>query len=114
MAFLVRYSESLLDDHARRKAIYLDQKFYELIFSHCQSETCPYKLLREISLLRYKSPTLLVDKDRVNLLAQELASFAASGISHSQLVEFIGICEIAQTAGLSLAISGDMYPELHG
>ena len=32
MAFLVCYSWSPSDDHAKNKAIYLDQKFYDLIW----------------------------------------------------------------------------------
>jgi hypothetical protein len=109
MAFLVCYSSSL-DDHTRSKAVYLDQAFYELIFAHCVSDS--YAALREIALLRYKSPTIIVGLDRLRLLADELAMLAASGVSHPEIAELSQVCERARAGGCGLTISGDMYPEL--
>ena len=111
MAFLVCYSSSL-DDHARDKAVYLDQAFYELIFAHCASDRGDYAVLREIALLRYKSPTIIVGQERLGLLADELATLAASGVSHPQIAELSQVCARAQTDGCGLTISGDMFPEL--
>jgi hypothetical protein len=112
MAFLVCYSWSPPDDHAERKAVYLDQRFYELLFEHCRSDRGPYSLLREIALLRYKSPTLVIGRERLDLLDQELVSFVASGLSHDQVEEFRSVCAKAKKDGCALTISGDMYPEL--
>ena len=39
--------------HAARH-IYLDQRFYELIYARCRSEGGPYTVLRKVALLRYK------------------------------------------------------------
>ena len=39
MAFVVCYSWSPPDDHTRHGAIYLDQRFYELIYDRCRSES---------------------------------------------------------------------------
>src|SRR6185369_7176004 len=98
--------------HTRHKAIYLNQRFYELVFAHCRSESGRYAVLREIASLRYKSPTLVVRQDRLGLLSTELSEFEASGVSHPQIAEFSQVCARAQTDGCSLTISGDMYPEL--
>ncbi len=115
MAFLVCFSRSPPDDHARDRrnvAVYLDQRFYELIFTHCRSELAPYTILREIAGLRYKSPTLIVDGDRIESLDGELATFEESGQSHPQIAEFKRVCDEAKGAECALTISGDMYPEL--
>ena len=111
MAFLVCYSNSI-DDHTRDKAVYLDQAFYELIFAQCASDPGHYAALREIALLRYKSPTIIVGRERIGLLADELAMLTASGVSHPQIAELSLVCARAQTGGFGLTISGDMYPEL--
>lgn len=111
MAFLVCYSRSL-DDHTRDKSVYLDQAFYELIFAHCASDRGNYAALREIALLRYESPTMFVGRERLGLLADELAILAASGVSHPQIAELSQVCARAQAGGCGLTISGDMYPEL--
>jgi hypothetical protein len=111
MAFLVCYSGSL-DDHTRNRAVYLDQTFYELIFALCREERGGYSVLREIALLRYKSPTIIVGQTRLRLLADELNTLSASGVTHPQIAEFGRVCAQAQADGCSLTISGDMYPEL--
>jgi hypothetical protein len=108
MAFLVCYSSSPPDDHPSKKAIYLDQRFYELIFAH----RTRYVILQEIASLRYKSPTLVVGQDQLELLDQELTGFEETGMSHPQIREFRSACAKAKTDGCALTISGDMYPEL--
>lgn len=79
MAILVCYFRSLPGNHTRDKAIYLDQRFYESIFRHCRSDGGPYTVLREIAMLRYKSPTLVVTAGRVETLDQELAALRGVG-----------------------------------
>ena len=112
MAFLVCYSWSPPDDHTRNRAIYLDQRFYELIWQNCRSESEPYTLLREIALLRYKSPTLVVGGDRLTQLDQDLVQLAESGVSHPQIAALREVCAKAVAAGCAITVSGDMYPEL--
>lgn len=112
MAFLVCYSRRPPEDHTRHQAIYLDQKFYELIFSCCRDERGPYEILREIASMRYKSPTLVVREDRLDLLQRELETLSTSGHSHHQISEFRRVCHNARAAECALAIGGDMYPEL--
>ena len=112
VAFLVCYSWSPPDDHPRHKAIYLNQQFYELIYDECRSDLRPYVVLREIALLKYKSPTLVVSGDRLALLDRELMDLERSGMSHPQLSEFRQVCTKAASDGCALTISGDMYPEL--
>jgi hypothetical protein len=112
VAFLVCYSRSPPDDHTRDKAIYLDQQFYELIFKWCRDEHGHYLVLREIALLKYKSPRLVVAGDRLALLDQELMTLEESGASHPQIEKFLQVCTKATSNGLALTISGDMCPEL--
>jgi hypothetical protein len=112
MAFVVCYSWSPPDDHTRHRAIYLDQQFYELIYGHCRSEGSPYSVLREIALLRYKSPTLVVSGERLTLLDQDLKRLAESGAWHSQTAVLRQVCAKAIADGCALTVSGDMYPEL--
>jgi hypothetical protein len=112
VAFVVCYSWSPPNDHTRYGAIYLDQRFYELIYGNCRSETGPYTVLREIALLRYKSPTLTVAGDRLTLLDQDLVRLAESGASHQQIAALRVVCAKALSDGCALTVSGDMYPEL--
>ncbi len=111
MAFLVCYSLPL-EDHTRKRAIYLDQQFYELIFENCCLENGGYPLLREIALLKYKSPTLIIEEDKLFALEQELGSFELLKLEHPQIEEFKRVCNQARSVGCSLTVSGDMYPEL--
>ncbi len=112
MAFLVCYSRCPSGDHTRDRAIYLDQRFYELIFVNCRVEGGPFTVLREIATLRYKSPILIVDGNRLELLDRELADFEALGHSHPQIAKFRQVCGEPQAIPCALTISGDMYPEL--
>jgi hypothetical protein len=114
MAFLVCYSQSPPDDHAREKALYLDQQCYELIFAHCRAPGGRYPILREIAMLGYKAPTLVVAGNRSNHLEQELIELQQFGLSHAQLDEFRVACREAVKRECALTISGDMYPELGG
>lgn len=112
MALLVCYSRSAPDDHTREKAIYLDQKFYELIFRQCMKMRSFYANLSVIASLRYKSPLLVVADDNLDSLTNELVNLERSGQKHPQLEEFRQVCSKAKSDGCSLSISGDMYPEL--
>jgi hypothetical protein len=112
VAYVVCYSWTPPDDHTRHRAIYLDQRFCELIHGRCRSEDGPYIVLREIALLRYKSPTLVVSGDRLAPLEQDLARLAESGASHPQIAALRQVCPRAVADGCALTVSGDMYPEL--
>jgi hypothetical protein len=112
MAFLVCYSWSPPDDHARHPAIYLDQRFYELIYAICRSESGQYTLLREIALLQYKSPILVIEGESINELDQDLVRLSESGVSHEQMLGFHEVVRRAMSDGCAITVSGDMYPEL--
>lgn len=112
MAFLVCYSQSPPSDHAKNRAIYLNQQFYELIFRTCRHAASDFEILRDISLLRYKSPVLVVGLESLNTLVAEIDLLGDSRRSHKQIGEFRQVCETAREQQLSLTISGDMYPEL--
>ena len=112
MAFLVCYSRSAPDDHADRKAIYLDQQFYEFIFRHCIPERGHYATLSVIASLRYKGPLLVVAGESLDSLAHELAELERTGRFHPQLSEFRHVCARAIADRCSLSISADMFPEL--
>ena len=100
------------DGAARQSAIYLNQKFYELIFNTCRSEHDPYQVLREIAWLKYKSPPLIISVERLEILDTELRRLEESGASHPQIAEFRRVSAKAIVDGCSLSITGDMYPEL--
>ena len=108
MAFLVCYSVSPPSDHAEKQAAYLDQRFYELLFVNRDR----FVILRDIALLRYKSPTMVIGKDRLASLDREIAAFEDLGVAHPQIQGFRAVCAKAMTDGCALTISGDMYPEL--
>jgi hypothetical protein len=111
MAYLVCYSNSI-DDHTKAKAIYLDQLFYELIFRCCRDESSGYVLLRQIALLRYKSPTIMIPAEQLSELATELANLQENCGYHPQIEDLKNACNSASNENMGLTISGDMYPEL--
>lgn len=111
MAFLVCYSRSPPDDHARQKAIYLEQSFYEVVFTQCLEDRSHYANLSVIASLRYKSPLVVVAGDNLDALVAELTELEGTG-QHPQLAEFQQVCAKAKADGCSLSISGDMHPEL--
>jgi hypothetical protein len=112
MAFLVCYSRSAPGDHGRQQAIYLNQTFYELLFSNCLTNRSDYAVLSVVASLRYKSPLLVVEDDDLSRLVQEVTHLEAAGHSHPQFTELREVCAKAKTAGYNLTISGDMCPEL--
>ncbi len=83
-----------------------------MIFSHCRAAESGYSILRDIALLRYKSPALIVPHTSLESLNKELARLAQDGLQHSQISDFQSVVNTARNSGASLAISGDMYPEL--
>lgn len=109
MAFLVCYSEQLTD-HTKERALYLDQGFYELVFSHCR--TNQFNFMRRLAVLRYKSPTQMIACGHLGELLQELNIMEQNGLAHPQLAELRQACRVAKNRGVGLTISGDMHPEL--
>ena len=106
MAILVRYDENT-------KAIYLSQAFYALIHRKARKETSGYTTLREIALLKYKSPTMEVGGDRLaNLIADLKRLMEWRLLGRQETSAFLAVCEGAAAAGRTLLVSGDMYPEL--
>jgi hypothetical protein len=101
-----------LTDPIRDKAIYLDQRFYELIVKHCRAESGTYSVLREMALLKYKSPAIIVANDRLEALDQELVNLERARMSHSQIAELRYWCEKSMSDKRVLTISADMYQEL--
>jgi hypothetical protein len=112
MAFLVCYSRSAPDDHGRQHAIYLDQRFYEMVFKHCLKERSTFAVLSVVASLRYKSPLLVVAGDDLDTLVRELGYLENTGNVHPQLADLRRVCAKAKADSCSLSISGDMYPEL--
>lgn len=113
MAFLVCYSRSAPKDLDRSKiAIYLDQRFYEIIFRKCLKDRSAYSILSVVASLRYKSPIVVIDGADLDRLASEIGQVQLSGHDHPQLGELRQVCAKAKAEGCDLSISGDMYPEL--
>jgi hypothetical protein len=111
MALAVCYSHRI-EDHLQRHAIYLEQTFYELIFRVYRADRATFPLLAEIASLRYKSPEMIVDPDRVASLHVELDALRLRGHSHYQISALAEVVARAISESCTLTIHGDMYPEL--
>lgn len=83
-----------------------------MIFSHCRSAESGYSIMRDIALLRYKSPTHVVPNTSLQSLNKELECLAEDGLKHSQISDFQVVVHTALNSESSLTISGDMYTEL--
>ena len=112
MAYLVCYSQNPPDDHTQKTALYLDQKFYAMIFVSCRTATEVYPILSKVASMRYKSPTLTVENSYLPTLESELDSLEASGQQHPQIKDLKSAIRRAKVSEFALTISGDMYPEL--
>ncbi|HZF00123.1 MAG TPA: hypothetical protein VE981_24145 [Planctomycetota bacterium] len=108
MAILVRYERNELE-----RAIYLSQSFYRLIHRKARQEGSGYSVLRDVALLKYKSPTLTIGGDRLGQLVTDLQKLSGATIlGRKEVSDFLAICEKAAANGQALWVSGDMYPEL--
>ncbi len=108
MAILVRY-----EGDERSTAIYLSQRFYRLIFRKARKEGQGYPVLREIALLKYKSPILTVGGGRLEALVMDPDRLMGRMLwGKKEIADFRAICAQSFVDGRALRISGDMYPEL--
>ena len=98
----------------RRKegAIYLDQPFYELVFRYCRQANSGFSVLRDIALLRFKSPTLVIVGDQLKRLIEDLDQRERLNHRHPHIEGFKTACKTAINKNCALTVSGDMYPEL--
>lgn len=108
LAFLVCYSATV-EDHARDRAAYLPQMFYETIFRVCRHEESGFPILGRIARLRYKSPPLLVGRDELPQFVVELRRLRDESGGGRDL---LAAANKAIARPCSLTISGDMCPEL--
>lgn len=108
MAILVRYAGNEVE-----RAIYLSPRFYRLIHRKARKEESGYIVLRDIALLKYKSPTMTVGGDRLAQLITDLKKLRGSAIfGRKEVSDFLAVCEKASTNGQALWVSGDMAKEL--
>lgn len=108
MAILVRYA-----GNERESAIYLSHSFYRRIFRRARWKWLGYTTLREIALLKYKSPTLTVGGNSLQQLISDLKRLRSTTIfGRKEVSDFLAVCENASAIGQSLWVSGDMHPEL--
>lgn len=103
MAFLVCFKKSDCEFSWRDKAIYLDQKFYEMIFNQGYDADC---ILKRISRLNYDGE-LEVEYDQLAKLKAELLKLGENN-NHGQISEFIDIVNKSLESSYSLMIAGDM------
>lgn len=107
-AILVRY-----EGDENSTAIYLSRRFYRQIFRKTRKEGSGYTVLRDIALLKYKSPTMTVGGDLlVNLICDLLKLMGESFCNKKEIADFHVVCVKALAKGQALWVSGDMYPEL--
>ena len=66
-----------------------------------------------MSLLRYKSPGILIPTEQLSTLVSELDKLGELK-RHPQIEEFKTVCQNAVQNGSNLTISGDMHTELKG
>lgn len=108
MAILIRY-----EGNDTERAIYLSQRFYQMIHRETREEGSGYGTLREIALLKYKSPVLTVAGEKLARLIEDLKKLRSSTCSgEDEALGFQAVCERAAAAGTGLWVSGDMFPEL--
>jgi len=106
MAFLICFKKPGTTVDYTDKALYLQQDFYELIFSQCIER----HVLGRIAKLGY-GDAIELGCVELEKLKDELAQLTQKG-QNEAAVEFIQTIDESLSAGNSLVISGDMYPVL--
>lgn len=113
MAFLVLETDKTTEVDYSEKVIYLDQKFYELIFLN-KDLLKQDSDLRKVVLLGYKDePHIVLNKSLDKLMEDINKIFNMRRLYHQQLDDLIRVIEETKIKDKHLAFSGDMYPELN-
>lgn len=110
MALLVCYCDPGEPIDLRRKAIYLDQKFYELLIQYCR-KSIDSRWLKKIASLGYGDKLRLLCSDMEQLLLELNQLRASNAFTHAQLHSLIEILGLTIDKKLDLVVSGDMYPD---
>jgi hypothetical protein len=111
MAMLVCFHEGGSAVDWSRKAIYLDQGLYELLYRYfCSRDS--NSVMRRIVAIGYDEE-LIVSGSQLIELGQELHQILADEVvQHPQLAQLHMVVQDAVLKGMALAFGGDMYPDL--
>ncbi len=111
MALLVCFCEKGSEVDWRNKAIYLDQRFYGLLFDYYRKRESD-SALKAMVALGY-GDEYVIPLDRLSEPLDELRHIASEGVlPHPQVDALASVFIEAASRKLDLAISGDMYPDL--
>ena len=110
MAFLVCYCDPRQEVDLHRKAIYLDQKFYELLVRYDRT-SIESGWLHKIASLGYGDRLRLPCPELEQVLRESEKLFASCEPWHPQFDSFVEVLGSAIQKKLDLVVSGDMYPD---
>ncbi len=111
MALLVCFHDPGSEMDWSRAAIYLDQSFYEALYRHYEGSESPSPLKAMVAMGYDDEFIIAGDRLRESLL--ELEQIAGAGrVRHPQIQSFGDVLREAASRGCSLAVGGDMHPDL--
>jgi len=111
MALLVCFLEASSEVDWSRKAIYLDQSFYEQLFAYYRGLESDSPL-KEMVSIGYDDEFVLAG-DRISQSLDDLENIAAAGvIGHPQVQLFSNVLRETARRGCRLVVAGDMHPDL--
>ncbi|MEM1058068.1 MAG: hypothetical protein AAGK14_02365 [Verrucomicrobiota bacterium] len=108
VCFLEKKDESI---DWSKKAIYLDQNFYEMVFRYYE-HTDRRSPLREMVSIDYDGEYVMSKSKLKEALAELDFLRREIAVEHSQIVLFSDVLRMAMSKNCDLVIGGDMYPDL--
>lgn len=111
MALLICYLNRGENINWARKAIYLDQRFYELIFKFYK-ETERHSVLREIVSIGYDKELVLEGTRLTEVMSELEYLMDVRSVAHPQIETLLRVLRTAISRECNLAIAGDMCPDL--
>ncbi|MCW1923243.1 hypothetical protein OKA05_11825 [Luteolibacter arcticus] len=111
MALLVCFHEACSEVDWSKKVIYLDQRFYELLFDYCKEPESDSPLKAMVSI-GYDDEIILTGTQVSETLSDLERIYAAGKVIHPQVPLLCEVLREAVSRRCELAVAGDMHPDL--
>lgn len=111
MALLICFHEAGSEIDWSKKAIYLEQSLYELLFNYYRKHESDSPLKAMVSI-GYEDE-FVITAGRIDETLGELKRLAdVEGVKHPQIPLMCRVLHGASSRKCELAVAGDMYPDL--
>jgi hypothetical protein len=111
MALLVCFHEAGSEIDWSKKAIYLEQSFYELLFYYYRKHESDSPLKAMVSI-GYEDEFIITEGRIDETLCDLKRLVEVEGVEHPQIPLMCSVLREASSRTCGLVVAGDMYPDL--